>query len=93
MARWCMHGTGACMALGGVIMAGGICCGGGMHGRGHVWQGGCMAGIVTFMVGGMHGRGCANAYLVDSRRIRLGRMHGRAKCNPGWNATLLVNRL
>ena len=42
----------------------GVCMAGGMHSRGHVWQGACM-------VGGMHGRG-----IHDRRCAWQGSMHG-----------------
>ena len=50
----CVHGCvwGACMV--GACVARGICVVGGMHGRGHVWQGACMAGACV--AGGVHGR-------------------------------------
>ena len=34
----------------------GACMAGGVHGRGHAWQGACMAGGVC-VAGGVHGRG------------------------------------
>ena len=45
---------------------------GGMHGRGHVWQGACMAG-------GMHGRG-GHAW---QGVCMVGDMHGRGVCMVG----------
>ena len=60
-----MHGRGTCMA-------GGVHGGGGVHGRGHVWQGVCMAG-------GMSDRGCAwqGAYMARGGGMHGGGMHGR----------------
>ena len=54
-----MRGMGACMA-------GGCAWQGGMHRRGHTWQGACMAGdvhggVVCGWEGGLHGRGACVA--------------------------------
>ena len=38
----------------------GACMAGGVHGRGHAWQGACMAGGVC-VAGGVHGRGACMA--------------------------------
>ena len=58
----------------GVCMAGGACMVGGVHGRGHAWQGACVSGGHAW--GGMHGRGCA----------WQGGMHGRGACVAGGHA-------
>ena len=51
---------------------------GGMCGRGHVWQGTCVAGDAC-VVGGMHGRGACMA----GRHAWQGGMHGRGVCMTG----------
>ena len=61
---------------------------GGMHGRGHAWQGACVAGG-----GGMHGRGCAwqGAHVAGGMHGRghawQGRMRVEGACMTGETAT------
>ena len=72
-----------------VYMAGGLCMAGGMSGRGHAWQGACMAreglrGGGACMVGGhawqgaVHGRG--HSWLKGASMV--GGMHGWR--GPAW---------
>ena len=57
---------------------------GGMHGMGHVWQGGYVWQGVC-MAGGMHGRGvCGRGHAWQ------GDMHGRGTCMSG-HAWYMVN--
>ena len=73
-------------------------CRGGMHGRGHAWQGACMAGECTCMegacmVGGMHGGGACvagwvcMAYTPQTRYYEIRSMSRRYASY--WNAFLL----
>ena len=56
-----VHGKGGGMCGEGGVWQSGVCVVGGMHGRGHVWQGACMVRGVHGMGGicgrGMHSRG------------------------------------
>ena len=82
-----MHGEGGtCIVKGAWVVKGGICGKGhalqgrawqeGMHGRGHVWQGACIAGE------GMHGRGH-----VWQGACIAGGMCGKGVCMAGVMAT------
>ena len=87
-----MHGKGACVA-GFACMAGFACiaggmCGRGMHGRGHVWQGVCVAG--SAWQGGMCGRECmAGGHAWQGGTCMVGSMRGRGEgaCVAGETAT------
>ena len=74
-----MHGRRACMVVGHVwwgCMAGGCAWQGCVCGRGHAWQGVCMAGKGACIAGGVHGRGACIAGGVHGRgHVWQGGMH------------------
>ena len=74
-------GGGVCVWQGGVHSRG-ACMAGGMHGRGHAWQGCAWQGRVACMAGGMHGvrhawqGACMAGGMCGGRCVWKGGMHG-----------------
>ena len=60
-----------------VHRGGGMCMVGGMHGRGHTWQGANMAG--AYMAGCV----CSGGHAWQRTCVTRGGMHGRGMCGKG----------
>ena len=74
--------TGICLSTGG----GGAHMGGGMCGRGHVWQEGRAWEGVMHGMGSMHGRGHVWLGVCGRGACMAGGMHGRGVCMAGGHA-------